>query len=181
MNSELCELVSLYAVGALDASEQQEFERHLTECEWCKQELVEFRETAAALALLSATEPPAALRRRVFEKVGTVRPAALVRRDEGDWAESAFPGLSMKQLFADPATGNVTSLIRMQPGSRYPAHVHSSFEHCYVLEGDLVFEDHTLAAGDFEVAAAQTTHSPVTTRAGCLLLVINNTSDRLLP
>jgi anti-sigma factor ChrR (cupin superfamily) len=179
MKNDICELVSLYAVGALDSAEEQEFERHLASCASCGWETVEFRETAACLALLAATPPPESLRRRVLEKVFIAKPAALVRREEGEWTESAFPGLSIKQLFADPATGNVTSMIRMRPGASYPGHLHAGFEHCYVLEGDLVFEDHALSAGDFEVAAPHTRHGTVTTTAGCLLLITNNTADQV--
>jgi anti-sigma factor ChrR (cupin superfamily) len=49
-----------------------------------------------------------------------------------------------------------------------------------VLEGDLVFDDHTLFAGDYEVAPDTTHHSPVTTNHGCLLLIMNNQQDQLL-
>ena len=45
---------------------------------------------------------------------------------------------------------------------------------------DLVFNDHTLHAGDYEVDAPDTAHSPVTTHGGCLLLIIHNAGDQLL-
>ena len=80
----------------------------------------------------------------------------------------------------DPSTGNVTQLIRMTAGAIYPPHRHFGLEHCYVLEGDLVFDDHTLHAGDYEVASGNSDHSPVTTKHGCLLLIMNNQRDQLL-
>jgi anti-sigma factor ChrR (cupin superfamily) len=69
----------------------------------------------------------------------------------------------------------------MAPGAVYPAHRHAGPEHCYVLEGDLVFEDHVLNAGDYEVAAPSSDHSFVTTTRGCLLLLFSHVNDQLLP
>jgi hypothetical protein len=48
------------------------------------------------------------------------------------------------------------------------------------LEGDLVFDDHTLYAGDYEVAAGSIDHSPSTTQHGCLSPIMNNQRDQLL-
>jgi anti-sigma factor ChrR (cupin superfamily) len=68
----------------------------------------------------------------------------------------------------------------MAPGAIYPPHRHFGLEHCYVLEGDLVFDDYTLHAGDYEIASAATEHSLVTTQHGCLLLIMNNRGDQLV-
>jgi anti-sigma factor ChrR (cupin superfamily) len=67
----------------------------------------------------------------------------------------------------------------MTAGAVYPPHRHFGPEHCYVLEGDLIFDGHALYAGDYEVAVEATDHSPVTTRHGCLLLIINNQRAQL--
>lgn len=106
--------------------------------------------------------------------------AALVRANEGEWKPTPFPGVTVKRLFVDSESGNVTSLVRMTAGSVYPPHRHFGLEHSFVLEGDAIFDDHTLYAGDFEVAACSTDHSPITTRNGCLVLVVNNQRDQVL-
>ncbi|WP_306370824.1 anti-sigma factor [Nocardiopsis sp. CC223A] len=46
-----------FAVDALEPEEAHRAERHLTECEDCRRDLVEFRETAARLARAEAVEP----------------------------------------------------------------------------------------------------------------------------
>ena len=46
-----------YALGALDDHERDEFEAHLAECDDCRAELADFRETASMLA--HAVEGPA--------------------------------------------------------------------------------------------------------------------------
>lgn len=76
--------------------------------------------------------------------------------------------------------GNVTQLVRLAPGAKYPPHRHAGLEHCYVLEGDLVSDVHTIYAGDYEINSPHTDHLPVSSKNGCLLLIINNQRDTLL-
>jgi hypothetical protein len=49
-----------------------------------------------------------------------------------------------------------------------------------VLEGDLVFHDHVLQAGDYEVAMASAAHSTVTSVHGCVLLLTNDLRDAIV-
>jgi quercetin dioxygenase-like cupin family protein len=181
-NDEIHEVASLYSLGLLEPELAAGFERHLEGCSVCESEVRGFTEaTAEVFAALEATEPPGRVREELLTRIGRSASAAVIfRAGEGEWQESGSPGLTYKQLFADPSTGNVTALIRMTAGAVVPPHRHFGAEHCYVLEGDLVFADHTLYAGDYEVAAEATDHSPVTTRHGCLLLIMNNQRDQLL-
>ncbi len=175
-----CEMIDLFLAGALDAEQQAVFEHHAAVCEACAAALTEFNELAGDLALSAAAEPPEHLRGRLLDKIrSAAQPTAIVRRDEVPWAETPFPGVQVRRLFVDTATGNVSSMVRVRKGASYPAHFHAGLEHCYVLEGDLVFADHVLVAGDYEVASARTLHSPVTSRSGCVVLLINNVADEL--
>jgi len=71
----LHELAAGYALDALDADERGAFERHLTGCARCADDVRTFRETAALLAFAAeAPEPPAALRERVLEEARRGRP-----------------------------------------------------------------------------------------------------------
>lgn len=182
-NDEIHEVASLYTLGLLEPELASGFERHLDAgCAVCQSEVRGFNEAAGqVLEALEYAEPPARVRDELLKRIGRPAPAGgIFRAGEGEWRESDFPGLTMKQLFVDPATGNVTSLIRMTAGAIYPPHRHFGLEHCYVLEGDLVFDGHTLYAGDYEVAEDSTEHSPVTTTHGCLLLIISNQGNQLL-
>ena len=85
----------------------------------------------------------------------------------------------MARLYEDPIRGELSSLVRMLPGARYPSHRHASLEHCYVIEGDLVFEDHTLLAGDYSAGTPDKEHTAATTKNGCLLFIVHNTQDRV--
>jgi anti-sigma factor ChrR (cupin superfamily) len=170
---------SLYSLGLLDPVEAERFEAHLNACPVCKDELRACNEVLTDVALAGPQVSP---HPRVKEGLlrRTLTPAALVRAGEGEWQATPFLGVEVKQLFVDPATQNVTSLVRLRPGAVYPPHRHAAFEHCYVIEGDVVSADHTLFAGDYEVNAPNSDHSTITSTHGCLLLIINNQRDRLL-
>ena len=88
-------------------------------------------------------------------------------------------GVFTARLYADSIRGERASLLRVAPGAKYPSHHHSHVEHCYVLQGDVVFSDHTLYAGDYEAAFGGTDHSAVTTHTGCLLFLIHNQNDEV--
>ncbi|MBB4908283.1 anti-sigma factor [Actinophytocola algeriensis] len=66
-------LTGAYAVDAVPGAERAAFERHLSECESCAQEVRELRETATRLALAAAEDPPPALKARVLDQIKTVR------------------------------------------------------------------------------------------------------------
>ncbi|MDQ3744732.1 MAG: anti-sigma factor [Acidobacteriota bacterium] len=70
------ELLSLEAVGALDAGETRALEEHLSSCGECRAELREMSDAASALAFTVApVAPPAHLRSRVLEQVRGLAPS----------------------------------------------------------------------------------------------------------
>lgn len=58
-----------YAIHALDAEEQQEFEAHLAHCSSCRDEVDATREAMGLLSDDLAVDPPPGLRARVLEQV----------------------------------------------------------------------------------------------------------------
>lgn len=72
--SDVHALSGAYAVDALDELERARFEKHLAECDDCRDEVASLRETAAALADDAAVEPPATLRAAVLAAAAQVRP-----------------------------------------------------------------------------------------------------------
>jgi anti-sigma-K factor RskA len=73
VTENLHHLAAAYALDALDADERQAFESHYPTCEICSGEVLEFRETAAALASGVAAAPPPELRSRVMDQIGRTR------------------------------------------------------------------------------------------------------------
>lgn len=72
--SDVHGLTGAYALDALDDLERARFEQHLAECDDCRAEVAELRETAALLAETTAVEPPASLRTSVLAGISQVRP-----------------------------------------------------------------------------------------------------------
>jgi quercetin dioxygenase-like cupin family protein len=134
-------------------------------------------DTAAALAAaLQPVELTARARDSMRERIQrrAARPAPsgtnTLRAGEGSWTEFA-PGVRMKILNEDPATGTQTYFIAMDPGSVVSAHPHTLDEHCLVVEGEAWVDDHLLRQGDWHVARAGAVHGQLTTRTGCLFLI----------
>jgi len=172
---------SLYALGLLDEAESGMFERHLTSCPACAAEVRQSGDLAVELAgTIPASVPPAGLRQRVLTEAMLPRGVvALVRGAEMNWEPTRFEGVFMAELYRDPIRGELASLVRMTPGARFPSHHHASLEHCYVVDGDVVFEDHTMTAGDYSAGGPGRDHTTATTTRGCTLFIVHNLKDEL--
>jgi anti-sigma-K factor RskA len=76
-HAELREQAAAYALGALEAPERAEIERHIVACDGCRVEIDTLREVASLLALATPAVDPArvaALRSRVLADASRVRP-----------------------------------------------------------------------------------------------------------
>ncbi|NKQ58584.1 anti-sigma factor [Amycolatopsis sp. K13G38] len=84
-------LTGAYALDALDEFERRQFERHLSVCDECGQEVAELRATTVRLGLAVSQAPPAELKRRVMTQIAEVRQEPpgrerVARRRERRWA-----------------------------------------------------------------------------------------------
>jgi anti-sigma-K factor RskA len=69
-HQEYQELLTLHALGALDASDRVKVEDHLQGCSVCRSELIELRDSAALLAHAAPlSEPSADVRARILDQV----------------------------------------------------------------------------------------------------------------
>lgn len=73
MTADLHTLTGAYALNALSDDERAAFENHLTQCEACRSEVAELRETAARLGSAVAAPAPPQLKATVLEQVGRTR------------------------------------------------------------------------------------------------------------
>jgi quercetin dioxygenase-like cupin family protein len=88
-----------------------------------------------------------------------------------EWTTLDFPGVFLKTLRQDAASGGMTVMTRMQPGAMIPAHSHTrADETVYVLEGDFIEDGVAYGPGSFFAGAAGMVHGPHGTRGGCVLL-----------
>jgi anti-sigma-K factor RskA len=79
-------LVAPYALDALEAGDERQFEEHLALCERCREDLAGLREAAASLAYgAPAVSPPAELRERILTQARSERPNVVPLRRRRAW------------------------------------------------------------------------------------------------
>lgn len=79
---------------------------------------------------------------------------------------------TIKVLNSDQSLGPAVVLLRMEPGSEIPRHLHErTTEASYVLDGDFINEDISYPAGTEYNVKPMTAHGPHTTKNGCTVLV----------
>ena len=186
VDEEAAGRAALYALGALEGDEAREFEEHLAAgCAGCAAELREFEAVTQDLCLAAPeAEPPADVRARLLTLVsedkgggesgaGGAPGFLVVRSGEGRWHPTDDAGVSFKLLFADRERGTVTTLVRMEPGSRIRSHRHLGVEQCLVLEGDVRSGRVGMTAGDFNCSMPGSVHEELVSDGGALLLLVS--------
>jgi anti-sigma factor ChrR (cupin superfamily) len=159
---------ALYAVGNLPEERMQAFARRLESgCELCQHQAGRFEETFVAAVSLFAETPSAA---------PAIQVAAGFAAQESTAAQESFEATDQRGVWMrtiGEREGNWRSyLLRIEPGATYPEHLHEWREQCVVLEGELERAGKRLSAGEVETFAVGTTHEPVYSERGCLLLVV---------
>lgn len=179
--------LALYAFGLLERDQAAEIDFHLSAgCAVCSRELQAFENVAVELAQPAA--PPPELKHLLFDRIRRPvdspeepEPGLVIHRaGTGKWQPTPWKGITYRRLHHDPATGMVTSLLRVKPGGRYPAHRHRAAEQSWVLEGSCRIGSITIRAGDFAAAAAGTVHGVLESDEGCLLLIVSSAKDEIL-
>lgn len=98
--------------------------------------------------------------------------AVVVRTAEMQWQSSPGTGVWRKrlELLGAAESGRVTSVVRYDPGSRFPPHGHPDGEEILVLEGTFADEHGSYPAGTYLLNPDGFRHAP-RSDDGCVLLV----------
>ena len=175
------DLAAFYALGTLESEDARHAANLAANDEEFAAEARSFQDVVTGLGLLCPSpQPRPAIRKRLMDITRAVPKGleALVPTGALPWRPSPFPGVSAKRLFEDPS-GNVSWLVKLDPGATYPRHKHTTFEHCLVLEGEVRFDEYILKAGDYEVAGPNTDHSSFFSPQGAILFIIANKHDEI--
>lgn len=100
-------LSGAYAVDALDDLERARFEQHLAVCPECRAEVASLRESAAMLGELTDVPPPPALRARVLDEIGKVRPLP----PETEQPETEQPATARQRRFSWRGLGAAAAVL----------------------------------------------------------------------
>lgn len=101
----------------------------------------------------------------------TVDGSVYVRPDAMDWKPSQFEGIEIKVLYEDRARGEMTCLLRWQPGTTLPFHKHPEIEQSWVISGSFSDHDGIARAGEFVWRRPQSMHE-TNSAEGCVILAI---------
>ncbi|GJM15772.1 MAG: hypothetical protein DHS20C13_10990 [Thermodesulfobacteriota bacterium] len=187
-DEEIQDLAASYALGVLGDEDKAVFEAMLKENGSASVHLDYFNEIMEDVTY--STEPrkePRGLEDKLFTKIQKERDVAeketgylFVRENQGDWVE-VVDGVKVKQLYEDPARKYSTVLVKMDPGSTFPDHVHAEAEECYIIEGELSMGGMTFGKGDYIRADAHSVHESISTVTGCFLLIQASQENEMLP
>jgi len=79
---------------------------------------------------------------------------------------------TLKVLNSDQSLGPAAVVLRMEPGSEIPRHLHEhTTETAYVLEGDFINEGISYPKGTQISVKPMTAHGPQSTKDGCSVLI----------
>ena len=80
-------------------------------------------------------------------------------------------GIDIARLYTTPDGGPSAALLRYRPGARLARHVHTGFEHIYVLSGSQVDDSGEHRAGALLIHGPGTSHT-IASKHGCVVLAI---------
>jgi quercetin dioxygenase-like cupin family protein len=179
------DLVYLFALQALSLREMASVEAQILSCEDCRREIETLRPIVRSFigwptdVLRPAESLWSRLSQRIANEVDTgpfVPP--LEGPNKPHW-EQAAPGIHVKILAKNPEIDSVSMLVRLDPGTDYPAHRHAGIEELHLLHGVLRVDDRTLYPGDFIYSEAGSVDHRVWSETGCTCFLMTSTEDAL--
>jgi quercetin dioxygenase-like cupin family protein len=184
-SQEHLDLVFLFALQALSPGEMASVEAQILSCEDCQQEIETLRPIVRSFVGWSTDvlRPAEALWGRLASRIAreaTTQPFVppLEVSAKPEWEEAA-PGIHVKILARNAEIDSVSMLVRLDPGTDYPAHQHAGIEELHLLHGVLKVDDRTLYPGDFIHAEAGSVDHRVWSETGCTCFLMTSTEDAL--
>ncbi|MDG2286212.1 MAG: cupin domain-containing protein [Alphaproteobacteria bacterium] len=101
----------------------------------------------------------------------TVGASTYVDPSSMDWKPSQFEGIQIKVLYEDKAKGEMTCLLKWEPGASLPMHRHPELEQSFVLEGSFQDHDGICRAGEYVWRTAGSFHE-TRSEEGAVILAI---------
>src|SRR3954468_6483731 len=177
--------VFLFALQALSPRDMAAVEAQILSCEACRQEIETLRPIVRSFVGWSTDvlRPAESLWGRLAKRIAreTATPPfvpPLQAPDKPEW-EQAAPGIHVKILARNAEIESVSMLVRLDPGTDYPAHRHAGIEELHLLHGVLKVDDRTLYPGDFIHAEAGSVDHRVWSETGCTCFLMTSTEDAL--
>ena len=134
------------------------------------------RSTSQALFARAQSSMPGGVNSPVRAFRGVGGEPVFFSKGEGAWL-TPMRGIQMKILSLDRGRDSATLLMKVAPGTTYPAHHHKGPEECYVISGQVTIHGQVLTAGDFHHAEPGSDHEEMISIPGCEVLLVVTASD----
>jgi anti-sigma factor ChrR (cupin superfamily) len=183
---DYAEGVFLYALQALPASEAAVVGAHIAGCAECRHETEKLRPVIESFVSwpTDVLRPSGLLWERLAQRIASETGGEPVVPQPQPWAEpewkEAAPGISCKLLATDTEKHRVSMLVRLAPGTAYPAHRHAGVEELYLLHGELMIDDRKLYPGDYNRGEPGVVDQRVWSETGCTCVLLTSSRDALL-
>ncbi len=79
----------------------------------------------------------------------TIGGSIYIKPDTMEWKPTRFEKVSIKVLYENAAQGEMTCLLKLEPGAFIPFHKHPELEQTYVLSGSVENHDGVALQGDY--------------------------------
>jgi len=184
-SQEHLDLVFLFALQCLSPREMASVEAQILLCQDCQHEIETLRPVVQSFVGWSTDvlRPAESLWGRLSKRIaseGSTQPfmPPLEAPGKPKWEEAA-PGIHVKILARNTKIDSVSMLVRLDPGTDYPAHRHAGTEELHLLHGILKVDDRTLYPGDFIHSEAGSVDHRVWSETGCTCFLMTSTEDAL--
>jgi quercetin dioxygenase-like cupin family protein len=179
------DLVFLFALQCLSPRDMDSVEAQILSCDDCRQEIETLRPIVRSFVGWSTDvlRPAESLWGRLAKRIASEADTPpfvppLEAPTKPDW-EQAAPGIHVKVLARNAEIDSVSMLVRLDPGTDYPAHQHAGTEELHLLHGILKVDDRTLYPGDFIHSEPGSVDHRVWSETGCTCFLMTSTDDAL--
>jgi len=184
-SQEHLDLVFLFALQCLSPREMASVEAQILSCQDCQHEIETLRPVVRSFVGWSTDvlRPAESLWGRLAKRIASKSDTQpfmppLEAPGNPEWEEAA-PGIHVKILARNTGIDSVSMLVRLDPGTDYPAHRHAGTEELHLLHGILKVDDRTLYPGDFIHSEAGSVDHRVWSETGCTCFLMTSTEDAL--
>jgi quercetin dioxygenase-like cupin family protein len=101
----------------------------------------------------------------------TIGSSTYVKPQDMAWKPTQFDKAWVKVLYENKAKGELTCLVKLEPGAHLPMHKHADLEQSFVLEGEIHDHDGQARAGEYVWRTAGSYHENFSTEGAVVLAI----------
>jgi anti-sigma factor ChrR (cupin superfamily) len=132
---------------------------------------VDSTEIAAVLNKRESTMTSPVRKLNLASPKPTIGSSTYVRPQDMEWKATQFEKTWIKVLYEDREKGEMTCMIKLEPGAKVPFHRHPELEQALVLEGSMYDHDGICRAGEYVWRKGNSSHENHTDEGAIIFAV----------